>query len=419
MWSFKQTILWLHRWLGLIAGLVVLILSVTGCLYVFHEEINGLRFSDMYHVEPSSSGETLPLSELKNRAQEELDGASIYRIVTHKDPRKAWEFVVYRTNPDAYTYFGSIEEYRTAYLNPYTGEVTGLLNNEYEFFTVVMYLHWSLLLSTPIGQPIVGWSTVVFVLLLISGLILWWPRRWTQRFVDMSFKVKWRLGWRRLNYDLHNVVGFYTTLLALVLALTGMVWSFGWFESAVYAAGAGTTDRPAPLVSTSDTTAAGSTERALNAALVHAWDRVPEAQRVSVSPPGQGSESGVIRVSAYSGEETYYRRDELVYDRYSAELLDRKDYEDMNGGEKLLAMNYDIHVGSIGGLPGKILAFLVSLVCASLPITGFIVWFDRESKKWSRYQGNGAPEEPEGGRKVATISESVREELGRTVPNER
>lgn len=136
-----------------------------------------------------------------------------------------------------------------------------------------------------------------------------------------------------------------------------------------------------PHESTSDTTQSGAPGPALNAAFGHSY-HVPEAKRVSVSPPGKTDPDGVIRISGYSSTETYYHRDVLVDDRYSGELLDRKDYEDLNGGEKFIQMNYDTHVGSIGGLLGKIIAFLATLFCAGLPITGFIIWFDRESKKW-------------------------------------
>ena len=388
MWSFKQIVLFMHRWLGLITGLVVFVVSVTGCIYVFQHEINNWRFADMRYVDPPASAETLPLSTLEQKAEQAMGPSAppFYNIITYKDPTKAWRFLVYEGKPDAVTYFGSIAEYRSVYLNPYTGAVTGHLNNKYEFFNLVKYLHWSLLLSTDYGQPIVGWSTFVFVILLVTGLVLWWPARWSKRLIRRNFTLKWNATWRRINYDLHNVIGFYATLAALILALTGMVWSFGWFKSTVYAVGAGSTERPAPMVNASDTTQSGSRERALNTAFAYAWNHIPEAERFSVGLPSENDEAGVIRISGYDGKETYYRRDALVFDQYSGQLLDRKDYEETNGGERLIAMNYDIHVGSIGGLPGKMLAFLASLVCASLPLTGFIVWFDRESKKWSRHQ---------------------------------
>ena len=105
---------------------------------------------------------------------------------------------------------------------------------------------------------------------------------------------------------------------------------------------------------------------------------MPQAQRIGLSVAG--GTRGVIYVSGYADGETYYNYDQLQFDQYTGKLLSRQNYAEKNSGEKTLAMNYDIHVGAIWGLPGKILAFLASLVCASLPVTGFIVWLNKKKK---------------------------------------
>src|SRR5258707_1245842 len=83
--------------------------------------------------------------------------------------------------------FGSMQYYQCVFLNPYTGAVTGIRAFKYDFFSIVKYIHWSLLLKTDYGQPIVGWSTLIFVLLLITGIVLWWPQKWTKAYKDRSF----------------------------------------------------------------------------------------------------------------------------------------------------------------------------------------------------------------------------------------
>src|SRR5690606_33090151 len=74
-------------------------------------------------------------------------------------------------------------------------------------------------------------STLIFVVMLISGLVLWWPKK---KKAKQRFTIKWNARWRRKNYDLHNVMGFYVMWIALVLALTGLIWGFQWFGVAVY-----------------------------------------------------------------------------------------------------------------------------------------------------------------------------------------
>jgi len=71
----------------------------------------------------------------------------------------------------------------------------------------------------------------------------------------------------------------------------------------------------------------------------------------------------------------------IDFDRYTAKPLRTIRYEDKNNGEKFRFINYDLHVGSILGFPGKVLAFFASLIAASLPITGFLIWWGRNNKK--------------------------------------
>ena len=203
----------------------------------------------------------------------------------------------------------------------------------------------------------------------------------------------WKAHVKRFNYDLHNVLGFYSLLLALVLALTGMVFSFGWFSRAVYVVAAGTTataptkqvkSRPgvdflwrtaARIQGVLSPMVADRSPVPLDIAYADAVRRLPDAKRIGVSP-AEGRE-GTINIDGYKGTGTYYDRDELAFDRYSGRLLQRRDEARKNRGDRLIDMNYDIHVGAIGGLTGKIIAFLISLICASLPVTGFLVWWGK------------------------------------------
>jgi uncharacterized iron-regulated membrane protein len=118
---------------------------------------------------------------------------------------------------------------------------------------------------------------------------------------------------------------------------------------------------------------------ALQRALQEARRRLPSASRYMVSPAA--GREGVVYLYAYRGKETYYDYDVLQFDRYSGALLDHRRDRDKNAGEKLVGMNYDIHVGAIAGLTGKIIAFIASLVCASLPVTGFIIWWGKKYKR--------------------------------------
>jgi uncharacterized iron-regulated membrane protein len=367
----------IHLWLGLASGLVVFIVSLTGCLFSFQKEIAGVWYRDRFFVTPAPGNR--PLGVLLQTAGDTLRAPVDY-ITTYRDPACAWEFMTYKTNDTALTYFGNVERFRSVFIDPHTGRVTGFRDYKHDFFNIVKYVHWSLLLRNGIGQPIVGWSTMAFVVLSITGLVLWWPRRsartgrrWTKAARKQGFTIRWGARFKRLNYDLHNVLGFYTLLVALILGLTGMVFAFAWFSKGVGAIGgktaaADTTQLPWPLAAPGSFDAS----RRLDDAFTAIRARYPDARRIGLSPPA----GNTLYCSAYDGRETYYDRTDFVLNLGTGRLATTR-FAQRGTGDRLVNMNYDIHVGAIGGLPGKILAFLVSLVCASLPVTGFLYWLWR------------------------------------------
>ncbi len=386
MSTFKKVILFLHRWLGLISGLVVLILSITGCLFVFQQEISEwVRHDTFYADEVPEDRQHLPVEELQAKVAKALDAEQLpYGLSAYNNPERNWSAMYYEAGVDSWFYFGSMKAYKTAYINPYNGEIEGIINEKKDFFQIVKGIHWSLLLATPIGQPIVTWSTVIFILLLISGMILWWPKKWNRAGKQKSFKIKWGSTWRRVNYDLHNVLGFYFLTLSLIIGFTGLYWYFPAAQKSLHFLGTGEYALPdgpeEKVVSTVPYNRKDSS--AMETAYEKAWSEYPKAYSIALVAPTDSQST--IRVDVRPDGQTYYGGSSLQFDQYSGELLDANRYQNKNAGEKLLAMNYDIHVGAIGGLPSKIIAFIASLICASLPVTGFIIWWDRKKRKWAR-----------------------------------
>src|SRR5699024_8304049 len=135
MSSFKETTLFLHRWLGLITGLVVVILSITGCLFVFQQEISDwVRHDTFYADEVPADRQPLSVKEIREKATLALDTESLpYGLTNYKNPNRNWSAMLYKGGRDALTYFGSMEVYKTAYINPYTGEIAGIVNEKKDF----------------------------------------------------------------------------------------------------------------------------------------------------------------------------------------------------------------------------------------------------------------------------------------------
>lgn len=375
--SFKQWIGKLHLWLGMASGLIVLLLSVTGCIYVFSVEITeALRNDVMYVSEVKAT--PIAVSKLWDTTQKEIgEKYKISSVKVSKDPQKTYIFGCYKGNEEALTYFGTIDYYQSIYVDPYTGKIVATYDEEMDFFNIVKYLHWSLLFSTEIGQQIVGWATFIFVIMLITGIILWWPKNKAARKQRFKFQWKETTQWKRKNYDIHNIFGFYIASIALIIAFTGMVWAFTWFQGLVYVAGSGTTTPPEIVEKKADK----NLPRLLNAmenALEKTKKAYPDADAFSLAKPADTLAN--VNIYVQQNRNTYYVSHEMRFAQ-SGEVLLNRNHSEKNFGEKLITANYDIHLGAILGIPGKIIAFIASFICGMLPVTGFLIWYGRTFKK--------------------------------------
>lgn len=378
--KLKKLIGQVHLWLGLTSGLVVFILGITGCLFVFEEELRPL-IHDYYTVEEVQE-KPLPLSELLSIANDTLESIipkPVNSIIIDNEEERSIEFRSFiRNTATTSIWYWDQRTIINAYVNPYNGRVVKIENSDFEFFQIVMMLHWSLLMTNDIGQPIVGIATLIFVIMLITGLVLWWPKR-RKKAIKQRLWFQWKntTRWKRKNFDLHNIFGFYAMVFALIIALTGLVWAFDWFDNSVqWIANGGET-----IESVQENRTSNASQFTFNKPLDKIYAQVkanhPKAASYFIALPQDTIAAQRIFVN-YEGKVNDIS---LHFDQYTGELLSVDSWEDKNNGEKIKSLNYDIHVGSILGFPGKILAFCVSLIAASLPVTGFLIWWGRRKKK--------------------------------------
>jgi len=366
MTRFKKTILFAHRWLGFISGLVVFIVSITGCIFCFQDEIQDAIHS--YRKVEIQQRPYLSPSEVKSISLKDYPKATANYIYYYGKDRPA--VVIANLDKEGLKYI---------YINPYSGKILHSESIQSNFFVVVEYIHLYLLLPPKIGAMVVGISVLIFLALMVTGIILWWPKRKSDR--KRSFTIKWNGRWRRVNYDLHNVLGFYATGIAVILAISGLSIAFDWVTRGIYkTANLGKAHPEEKIVPVSDTTKMlpNKTGRPIDIAFDEAQRISAQAQMFLIYDPAGKNES--VGVTAYAQSLHFYKSDQYYFDRYSGKLLKRLPHAQKSNGMKMNDMNYDIHVGQILGLTGKIVAFLASLICASLPVTGFIVWLGKRKK---------------------------------------
>ncbi|MCX2679285.1 PepSY-associated TM helix domain-containing protein [Galbibacter sp. EGI 63066] len=370
----KQLIKKLHLWLGLASGLVVFILGITGCIYVFEEELKHAFYREWYDVAPQQN-EPLQLEQLLPIAQEALGKDRPVKVINvPAESNKSYRFMTFKNNPSGWNYFNIYQYYQTVFINPYNGQVLKVQDSKMEFFRIVVIIHYNLLLGS-VGKQIVGWSTVVFICLLLSGLVLWWPKNKTA--AKQVYWFRWRptTKWKRKNYDLHNILGFYILGFGLVIALTGLVWAFNGFSSGVDWLANGGVHSPKRVSKYVDRKPEKEAKGVYDVILQDLAEKKKQADSYEIR---LNNTAFLLQgVTRYGNNPKRHQVDIYQYHPKSGELIEQLTYEEKTNGEKLKSMNYTIHVGSILGLPGKILAFFVSLIIASLPITGFFVWYNR------------------------------------------
>jgi len=371
----KQIIGKLHLWLGLASGLVVFILGVTGCMLAFEYELKEIIYKDRYFIHQTGT-KRLPLRCLLNSAQQALGKElNISGITVYKDPARSASVAVYRTDPQGWNYFNTVLTSKTVYINPYTAKVQYIENSKTEFFRLMVMLHYNLLLEQT-GHQIVGWCTLIFIVLLISGLVLWWPKNKAAAKKRFAFRWNENTRWKRKNYDLHNILGFYSLIIALIIALTGLVWAFSWFNNGMQWIVNGGFATPAEKEYQSDR-AMIKNAGVYDMILKDMQQRSPD-ELYSISIPKDREPA----VYGYSQTESVgYKWTTFSYDQYTGKNLSTTFFKDRLRGDQLRNMNYYLHTGAILSLPGKILAFIVSFICAGLPATGFYIWIGRNRKK--------------------------------------
>lgn len=365
----------LHLWLGLAAGLVVILSFLPATIFVWETELTDLFYRKYVFVEPAGR-QPLPLTKLLEIAQKSVPADQpLEDIKISSEPNRAYIFSgLEHAEDEGWNAFSEMEYSNTVYVDQYTGKVLGVVDEETNWISLMRVMHQQLLLRYDVGHIIVGIASLMMFVLVLTGLILWWPRN--KGALKQRFKIKFNAKWRRVNYDFHNVGGFYTQLFILIFAATGLVWTFEWWTDGIYRL---LGEDPAkvfsqiPALKPDAQKAAHPLDLAFSDMLTKKtdWNKITFhlAEKKFV---------GVVRYDGDSGWDTW---DIHHFDARDGDLYFSIKHEDKSTGAKWRNSNRSIHIGSIYGTPTKIIATIVALFGASLPVTGFYIWWGRRKKE--------------------------------------
>ena len=379
MKKFKKIAAFIHLWLGLISGVIITIVAFTGCIYVFEEELFNFFHQDIVYTK--AAGKPLPLYILEEKAQKALPVDEKFNRVEVKSDQYAYVFSASKANKKAKSFFylGQVTYNKDVYIDQFSGKVLGVIDLKHEFFSIVRLIHQYLLFKKPIGSFIVGSSVLMFLMIIITGFIIWLPKKLKN--IRQRLTVKWNARFKRLNWDLHSTVGFYVIPFALVIVITGLVWSFKWWELGVYKS-LGTAKKPVLLREYVQSPAEHKTRLASNLALntlirlnkgnyTAILLNYPEDEKASMMATVQIIHSG----DAWRGLSYFY------FNPNTGLLTDQMLHQNKPLGLKWRNSNLDMHDGGLFGWPTKILAFMAALIIATLPTTGFLIWWGKKKKK--------------------------------------
>ena len=372
----------LHLWLSIPLGLVITVICFSGAMLVFEKEITECVQHDIYFVEEVKNT-PLPIDSLISNVAPTLnEGVSITGITVSSDPERCYKVNLSKPRRAA------------IYVDQYTGEVKGS-SSRLPFFNTMFRLHRFLLDKRDAnggvfwGKQIVGISTSLFVVILITGIILWWPK--SKKTWKNLVTIRLRSGWKRFLYDLHVVGGMYAIVFLLAMALTGLTWSYPWYRNAFYS-----------LFGVEQSVQKNNTKgnehndkrekKAPDSSIDTEFVAEPQSpylhwQDVYEYVAQENADYKQITISNGSVNVSFNRMgnqrasDSYKFDNRTGRVTDHTYYSDNNKRNKLRGWIYSVHVGSWGGMVTRILAFMAALLGATLPLTGYYLWIKRLNKK--------------------------------------
>lgn len=381
----------IHLWVGLISGLVLLVVCFTGAIYVYNTEIREWGASHLYTVSAPDGQGPLSIEDILKKGESQIQG-HITGVKIPYDPDRSYQ-VTARAEGDK-SRFGT-----TYFFDPYTGNFLGdskEKNKAAEFMGTLFSLHrWLLLdkIEEPIfsglenrklGSYITGAATILFTIGVLTGLVIWVPRK--AKYWRQGLKIKFSGNWKRINHDLHNTLAIYSAVILFLMGITGPFWSYPWYREALQKS-LGTyqergADGPGRGTSEKKDKPAVKEDAELYAmvdylAVVDAELDYPGEYSISLPQKG-GTEISINkkRVGFFAPAAS----DKVVLDVNTKAVKEKEIFRSKPFNERVSRSIKALHVGDVYGSFSKLLYFISCLIATSLPITGTLIWINKMKK---------------------------------------
>jgi len=377
--SPRKVLFQLHWIFGITVGIVLAIVGATGALLSFEQQIVASLARDSRQVE--ANGRTL------------LAPAELLTRIAANEPDKRIAGLNIAREPGA-TVRVTFAPREQRYVDPYTGSLLPAASGGAEtFFRNVRQLHRWLMLGElgdrDIGRQIVGASTLLLIFMALTGLYLRWPRGRAARRLRTWFVPDFRLKGRAFLWNLHSVIGTWVLPVYLVIALTGLQWSYEWYRDGLYSIAG--VERPAG--------GEGGPREARGKAdipsFTRAWEtfsrEVPGFTAVNVNLAAAPDRPLEFRyLDAQPSHERAFNT--LAIDK-EGQVSKSERYQDKKLAARLVSSIFPLHSGSYFGLVGVIIFLIASLMMPLFTVTGWLMYLRRRAPRARRESLAGATEE--------------------------
>lgn len=357
----RKILFQLHLWLGLVLSLYVVVIGLSGATLVFQDEIRRTTLPHQSYAPNHRASISTVLAQAKPLSANER----LTYIAFPQRPSPWW--VLYFTKDSGTT--------RAVYADAVTGHP--FANRGRQFIDWVEDLH-IYLLSGRTGFQVNCAMGISLLLVTLSGIVLWWPGK---KISTRDLFLRWNHGWKRMNYDLHRVVGFWTLLIVVSWSLTAIYFLFpaqvmAWIERISPLQGM---RQPAMVAASKGTVVVALDEVLQNPAILH--QGIPSGMAI---PDAPGDNITVYVDREREGD--FSHRDIDVVDGHTGKLLSCWHYgENKTLGDWLVWLVYPLHFGTLWGLPVKILWSTFGVCLAALSVTGILMYWNRFLSKQVKF----------------------------------
>lgn len=372
-WStvFRKSLFWMHLAAGVAAGLIILIMSVTGVALTYQKQMTKLADRIVCGIDDAPGKTRLPLEELLPALMDGHPPVKIERVTLYADGTMPVKL--------------DLATDETLMADPYDGRrlgagATGIRN----FFELMIDWHRWLAMSGGFfntGRAITGACNLAFLFVLLTGICLWWPKNFSAKVLRPAIWFRRRLSGPARDWHWHNVIGFWMFIPLAVIVAGGVVISYNWAGRLLYTlTGSEAPVRGLPRPQTSTPAEPAILLEGLDRLIRIVENRVPDWKTMSFRPPNSTSQTVLFQVDTGTGGQPQHWS-ALTLDRSTGAIAAFERFGGGNPGMSLRMWFRFAHTGEYYGFAGQTIAGLASLAAVLLTWTGISLSF-RRYRSW-------------------------------------